>query len=197
MLYLLFFYKDRKMETEIKWRPIIGGAIAGAIFGYLMRRRPAPITVERKIDLNRYQGRWYEIATIPSKFEKGCINVTSEYSLQKDGTFNIVNECRTIETGNLKKSFGKAILKDPGTNSKFKIKFRGPFKRDYQILSVGNEYEYALAGDQSRKRLWILSRKPILSKNVVDQLIDKAKNEGFDVGKIVFIKHNHLNEPCY
>ncbi len=185
------------METEINWRSIIGGAIAGAILGYIMRRKPAPIKVERKIDLNRYQGKWYEIAAIPSKFEKGCINVTSEYSLQNDRTFNVVNECRVLESGNLKKSYGKAILRDPDTNSKFKIKFRGPFKRDYQILSVGNEYEYALAGDQSRKRLWILSRKPVLSKNVVDQLIDIAKNEGFDIGKIVFIKHNHMNEPCY
>lgn len=185
------------MEKDIKWKPILGGAIAGAILGYLMRRRPAPINVERKIDLNRYQGKWYEIAAIPSKFEKGCTNVTSEYSLQKDGTFKIVSECRVIESGNLKKSFGKATLKDPGTNSKFKMKSRGPFKRDYQILSVGNEYEYALAGDQSRTRLWILSRKPVLAKNVVDQLIDKAKNEGFDIGKIVFIKHNHNNEPCY
>ncbi|WP_051313174.1 lipocalin family protein [Sporocytophaga myxococcoides] len=185
------------MEKEIRWGSVLGGAIAGAILGYLMRRKPAPLKVERKIDLNRYQGKWYEIAAIPTKFEKGCINATSEYSLEKDGTFRIVNECRVTESGNLKKSFGKAILKDAGTNSKFKVKFRGPFKRDYQILSVGNEYEYALAGDESRTRLWILSRKPVLSKNVVDQLIDKAKNEGFDIGKIVFIKHNHQNEPCY
>jgi apolipoprotein D and lipocalin family protein len=185
------------MDTEIRWKPILGGVIAGTILGYLTRRKPAPIKVEKKIDLNRYQGKWYEIAAIPTKFEKGCTNVTSEYSLQKDGSLRIVNECRVIESGNLKKTYSKALLKDPGTNSKFKLKIRGPFKRDYQVLEVGNNYDYALVGNESRTRLWILSRKPILAKNIVDRLMEKAKNEGFDIRKVVFIKHTHVNEPCY
>jgi apolipoprotein D and lipocalin family protein len=168
------------------------GALAGfALVAYLRRKEDyAPLPVARYVDLAKYAGDWYEIARMPAPFERECYATKASYTLNEDGTVNVVNTCHKKGTaGKLKKATAKASVADPVSNAKLKVQFFWPFSGDYWILEVGDQYEYALVGEPSRKYLWVLSRSPHLDKNVLNGLLEKAKNQGFDISKLIYTRH--------
>jgi apolipoprotein D and lipocalin family protein len=140
-----------------------------------------PLEVVAKVDLGSYTGRWYEIARYPNSFERGCVGVTADYSLRQDGRINVLNTCRegSLE-GNVRTIEGVARVVDSSTNAKLAVTFFGPFEGDYWILELGNDYEYAVVGDPSRKFLWILSREPTLDENLYDDIVSRLPEKGYD-----------------
>ncbi len=117
-----------------------------------------PLQSVPKVDLNRYTGRWYEIAKYPNRFERKCDrNVTATYTLRSDGKIGVANACTTRE-GKLTQAEGWAKVVDQKTCSKLKVTFFWPFFGDYWIIDLSPNYEYAVIGEPSRKYLWILSR---------------------------------------
>ena len=96
-----------------------------------------PLTVVDPVDLERYLGKWYEIASYPAWFQKGCTGSTAEYSLLPDGKIQVVNRCRKDSLdGPLKESKGKAEVADTATNAKLKVWFFWPFKGNYWIIDL-------------------------------------------------------------
>ena len=124
-----------------------------------------PLTVVDSVDLERYLGKWYEIASYPAWFQKGCTASTAEYSLLPDGIW-VVNRCRKDRPdGPLKESKGKAEIVDTATNAKLKVWFFWPFKGNYWIIDLDPDYKWAVVGEPSREYLWILSRAPTMEKS--------------------------------
>ena len=120
-------------------------------------------TVE-SVDIDRYLGRWYEIARFPNSFEEGCEGVTAEYELRNDGLISVVNTCRKGATdGKAKVAKGRARVADETTNAKLEVSFFGPFWGDYWILYLAEDYSLSLVGEPSGRYLWILSRTPEIS----------------------------------
>lgn len=137
-------------------------------------------TVE-SVDLQRYAGKWYEIAAFPSWFEKGCRCSTAEYIL-KDGYVEVRNTCR--KNGKISVATAKAYPV-PGTdNSQLKVCFMWPFKGDYWIIGLDEDYQHALVGHPSKKYLWILSRTPEISDETYRTLVETARSKGYDVKKL-------------
>jgi apolipoprotein D and lipocalin family protein len=170
------------------------GALAGiGLTAYIRRRNEdnyPPLPVARYVDLNKYVGEWYEIARMPAPFEKECYATKANYTLTEDGTVHILNTChKQSPEGRLKKATAKAVVADPVSNAKLKVQFFWPFTGDYWILDVGEQYEYAVVGEPSRKYLWILSRTPQLDKSLLDRLLQKAKEQGFNVDKMIHTRH--------
>jgi len=130
-------------------------------------------------DLNRFLGKWYEIARLPTSFERNLGHVTATYSLKKEGRVEVLNEGKDIWSGKSSKAVGKAkIAKQPDIGF-LKVSFFGPFYGDYIILELDKEgYEYALIAS-SHKYLWILSRTPELKKDILERLVNRAKELGF------------------
>ena len=121
----------------------------------------APLRTVAGVDLDRYLGTWYEIASYPAWFQKGCTGSTATYSLQTDGRIRVVNQCfRKSLDGPRKTSTGKAVVVDGSSNAKLKVWFFWPFKGDYWIIDLDPDYRWAVVGVPSRKYLWILSRTP-------------------------------------
>lgn len=148
------------------------------------------------VDLDRYLGKWYEIARFDQKFQKDCTAVSATYSLRKDGDINVKNECRlNSPSGKHKVSYGRAWVTDKETNSKLKVQFflktlRIPLLAgNYWILALGNDYEYAIIGDNSRKYLWFLSRTSQMSNDLYEDLLNQAKSMGFDTSKLIKTPH--------
>jgi len=140
-----------------------------------------PLDVVEKVDLGSYTGRWYEIARYPNSFEPGCVGVTADYSLRQDGRINVLNTCREGSLdGNVRTIEGVARVVDSSTNAKLAVTFFGPFEGDYWILELGNDYEYAVVGDPSRKFLWILSREPVLDGNLYEDILSRLPEKGYD-----------------
>jgi len=139
------------------------------------------------VELEKYLGKWYEIAHLPFRFEDGCTDITATYSLSKDGNISVLNEC--LKDGKLKQAKGKAKVVDNATGAKLKVTFFWPFSADYWIINVGNGYDYAVVGTPNRKYLWILNRTPQMSDELYSQLIEFVKTRGFDVNNIIKTSH--------
>ena len=166
--------------------PIILGS-AMLLFGATGGAGEKPLPTVAKVDLARYLGTWYEVARLPTRFEKDCVGVTATYSKRDDGTIDIVNRCRKKWVdGEIKDARGKAKVVDATTNAKLKVTFFWPFYGDYWIIELGQNYEYALIGEPDREYLWILSRTAVLPEATLQALLARAKEVGYDISKIYF-----------
>ncbi|GAA0186495.1 apolipoprotein [Lithospermum erythrorhizon] len=147
--------------------------------------------VVKNLDVERYMGRWYEIASFPSRFQpKDGVNTRATYTLNSDGTVHVLNE--TWSGGKRGLIEGTAYKADPKSDeAKLKVKFYVPpflpiipVTGDYWVLDIDEGYTYALIGQPSRSYLWILSRTPVLDDDTYNQLVEKAKEQGYDVSKL-------------
>ena len=145
-----------------------------------------PLEAVAHVDLQRYLGKWYEIATIPQRFQKGCVGVMAEYTLRKKGDIQVVNTCLegTLD-GKLRQARGKARVVDKATNAKLKVSFFWPFWGAYWIIGLDEEYQWAVVGHPSRKYLWILCRTPLMDETTYAQLLGSIVDMGYDLTEIV------------
>lgn len=141
-------------------------------------------TVEA-VDLDRYLGKWYEIASYPAWFAKNCTGVTAEYSMKENGNIEVLNRCgKGSLDGKLKEAKGRAKVVDLESNSKLKVSFFGPFWGDYWIIDLDPDYRWAVVGEPKRKYLWILSRTPTLDKSTLDAILSRLPAAGYDVDQL-------------
>jgi apolipoprotein D and lipocalin family protein len=144
-----------------------------------------PLNVVENVNLEKYLGKWYEIASYPAWFQKGCTATTAEYSLLPDGRIRVVNSCRKESLdGPLKKSRGKAEVVDPATNAKLKVWFFWPFKGNYWVIDLDPQYRWAVVGEPKRKYLWILSRTPELDPAIYQGILSRLPQKGYDPEKL-------------
>ena len=155
---------------------------------YLTKEEHNTLEVVPHVELEKYLGKWYEIARLPFRFEDGCTDVTATYSLSKDGNVSVLNEC--LKDGKLKQTKGKAKVVDKNTGAKLKVTFFWPFSADYWIINLGENYDYAVVGSPSRKYLWILSRTPQMDEKLFFQLVESVKSKGFNVEKLIKTSHS-------
>ena len=145
----------------------------------------APLSVVQEVDLDRYLGKWFEIASYPAWFAKNCTGVTAEYSRREEGGIRVVNRCRKGSLdGKLKEANGRAKVVDPLTNAKLKVSFFGPFWGDYWIVDLDSEYRWAVVGEPKRKYLWILSRTPSLEEDTLEGILSRLSGMGYDADQL-------------
>jgi len=138
-----------------------------------------------EVDLAKYIGKWYEIASYPNFFQKRCHCTTATYTLSDKGYVIVENRCnRDSATGKLSYIKGKAFVVENSGNAKLKVQFFWPFKGDYWIIDLADDYSYAVVSDPSRKYLWILSRSAKMDVDVYHKIIMRLKEKGFDTLKL-------------
>jgi apolipoprotein D and lipocalin family protein len=139
------------------------------------------LEVVGSVDLDRYLGVWYEIASYPMYFQRGCTATTATYSLREDGLIKVINSCRkgTLD-GKLKQAKGRAKVVDTETNAKLKVSFFGPFWGDYWIIDLDPDYQWAVVGGPKRKYLWILSRTPKMDPVLYEEIVARLPAMGYD-----------------
>ena len=151
------------------------------------------LTTVDNVDLDRYQGKWYEISRYPNRFQKKCVGeTTATYIIKKEGIVEVINECRT-KKGKMDRAKGKAKVVNTDTNAQLKVRFAPrwigwlPFVwGDYWIIDLEKEnYSYAVVGDPSRKYLWILSRTPELDEETYAGIVERINSKGFDSSKLI------------
>ena len=167
------------MRKEI----IAGTALAGiGLAAFAIATRNKSLKTVNHVDLEKYLGTWYEIAKFPQGFEKGCTNVTADYSLREDGKISVVNSC--LKDGKLKVTDGVASINDKESNAKLDVQFQWPFNGKYWIIALAPDYSYAVVGHPNRKYLWILNRKPVMDNMTYNHLVLVAAGRGFDIRKL-------------
>lgn len=152
--------------------------------------KPAPLTTVSFVDLERYMGTWYEIASFPKWFSRGCVNSTATYALRDDGRVDVLNQCHSESPdGELREARAIAQVVNKETNAELKVQFFWPFNGDYWIIDLGDNYEYAVVSDPTRNSLWILSRTPEIDPAVLENLMARLVNvHGFDLSNLKFTR---------
>ena len=137
------------------------------------------------VDLNKYAGKWYEIARIPNNYQNNCVsNATATYILREDGDIDVINRCKE-EDGEIDEAEGIAQISDTVSNAKLKVSFVSIlgfhfFWGDYWIIGLGENYEFAVVGHPTRKYGWILSRTPVFSEEKLGEAFQILKDNGYD-----------------
>lgn len=161
------------------------------IVGSIALAKKPEVPTAPHVDLEKYLGKWYEVASIPQSFQRKCVgNTSAEYSTAEDNLIKVLNSCDT-ESGDRKIAEGRAKVTDQDHNSKLKVTFVKLIKwifalgGNYWILDVAPNYSHALIGDPSLKYAWILSRTPSLDKSVFIEAEAKYRSLGYDTCKIL------------
>jgi apolipoprotein D and lipocalin family protein len=146
-----------------------------------------------ELDLERYAGRWFEIARLPNRFQRDCASdVTATYELREDGRINVINRCLKAD-GEVIEATGLARLaSDDEPASKLKVRFAPAFLTflpfvwaDYWVIDLARDYSYAVVGHPDRDYLWVLSRTPMMDDRLYDEIVERASEQGFEVDRLI------------
>jgi apolipoprotein D and lipocalin family protein len=151
---------------------------------------PANVTVVEDFELDRYLGRWYEIARLDHRFERGMSAVTAEYKPRDKGGIEVLNRGYVAKKEKWKDAKGKAFFVKDSNRGQLKVSFFGPFYGGYNIMSLDQsapDYRWSLVAGPNTKYLWILSRTPELPKEQYDALVAMAAEAGFPVDELIIV----------
>lgn len=147
-------------------------------------------------ELDRYLGKWYEIARLDHPFERGLTRVTAEYSLRDDGGVRVLNRGYSEAEGAFQEAEGRARFAGPEDVGYLEVSFFGPFFGSYIIIELDKEdYQYALVCGPDRSYLWILARTPELDEDVLTMLVDRAAALDFDTDALIYVTHDEAPTP--
>jgi apolipoprotein D and lipocalin family protein len=148
---------------------------------------PDNATAVRNFELERYLGTWYEIARLDHRFERGLSRVRAEYSMRDDGGVRVINTGYNQQDGEWDRAEGKAYFVDSPDIGRLKVAFYGPLYGAYNIVALDEEhYTYSLVISSNTSYLWILARQPTLDSETLDQLVEIARELGFDTGALIY-----------
>ncbi len=149
----------------------------------LMAAAPEPA---KPIELQKYSGRWYEVARLHNKIEEACVNAQVTYTPSDDGGFNVVDAC--IHAKGAPKLY-RPMMKvlDPGTNAKFRLTFFAFVSKDYWVLDYAPDNSWVVLGEPTGKYLWLFSRTPDLQAHKA-ALVARARALGYDTSKLIYDK---------
>ena len=143
-------------------------------------------TVE-KVDLQRFAGTWYSLASIPTMFDKGSRETTTHYTWDKDGYYSVITTCKEDE-GKIKTVKSKIFPDNPDDathDGQMKAQFIWPIKVAYWVVDLAPDYSWAVVGHPDYRFLFIMSRKPGMDKAQYDKIVAHCKAMGYPVDKLV------------
>jgi apolipoprotein D and lipocalin family protein len=151
---------------------------------------PDGVTVVTGFEIDRYLGTWYEIARLDHSFERGLSSVTANYSLRDDGGVRVVNKGKN-QSGEWDEAIGKAYFVGDSDVGQLKVSFFGPFYGGYNIVELDqSDYQYSLVAGPDRDYLWILSRTAKMQPEILQSLVNKARELGFATDELIFVEHD-------
>lgn len=146
-----------------------------------------PLETVPNVDLKRFQGKWYEVASLPRPTQADCYGTIGVYTLTSDTTINLVHQCNLGSlTGPLSQSQASGKVTDPSATAKLSVDFGGGFYGDYWIIDLGEHYEFAVVGHPTRQYLWIISRTPALDSATLAGVLQRAQAKGFDTSHLQY-----------
>jgi apolipoprotein D and lipocalin family protein len=151
---------------------------------------PEGVTPVKDFDLDRYLGKWYEIARLDHSFERGLDSITAEYTLKDDGGVKVINRGYSAEDETWNEAEGKAYFVGSPDEAYLKVSFFGPFYGSYIVFELDKEnYQYSFVSGPDKSYLWLLARTPEVDKALIERFKTRAKELGFATDKLIFVEH--------
>ena len=152
---------------------------------------PETVKPVQQFELDRYLGKWYEVARLDHSFERGLDNISAEYSLRDDGGVKVINRGYSAEDGEWNEAEGKAYFVEGSEQGYLKVSFFGPFYGAYVVFELDKEdYQYAFVSGPDTDYLWLLSRTPEVAPEVMEKFKAMSKERGFNTDELIFVEHN-------
>ena len=173
---------------------LIGGIVSSIAAALTGCATTSDIAAVRDFEPERYMGTWYEIARLPQYFERDMDEVRARYTLEPDGSIEVVNS--GVRDGEPRSITGTAKLKRPKAKplvGELRVSFFWPFYSDYRIIELDPDYTVAVVTAGSRDYLWVLSRKPEMAQEELDGIVSRMKTLGFEVDKLEYPKPAKLD----
>jgi len=147
---------------------------------------PENITPVQGFELNKYLGKWYEVARLDHSFERGLSHVSASYSLKDDGGVKVINRGYDEEEKTWDEAEGKAYFVREADEGYLKVSFFGPFYGAYIIFELDEDYQYSFVSGPNKDYLWLLSRTPTISDGLKARFLQKVKGLGYDTHALIF-----------
>lgn len=157
--------------------------------------KPANVQGVSNFDPQKYMGVWYEIARFDFRFEKDLDNVSAMYTLNDKGDIEVLNSGYNYKKHQWQKAQGLAKSVGDENVAELKVSFFGPFYSGYNVLSIDDNYTYALVGGKDLDYLWILSREKQIPEHVKTDFLKKASALGYDTDKLIWVKQDKSDNP--
>lgn len=181
-------------QKKVMNKKVIYGGFALATAALLLLNTSAAIPKKAKaiehFILEKYLGKWYEVARIDFKFEKNLNNTTAEYSLNENGSVKVLNQGYNYVDKKWTSSEGKAKFRGEESVAELKVSFFGPFYSGYNVIAIDKDYQFALVAGKNLDYLWILSREPKIPLHIKEEYLKIAKQVGYDVNRLIWVEHS-------
>jgi len=144
-----------------------------------------PIHTVEYVDLNRFMGDWYVIANIPTFIEKDAYNAIESYRLDDDGTVATTFRFNKGSLdGPLKEYHPRGFIRDKKSNAVWGMQFIWPFKAEYRIIFLSDDYSRTVIGRSKRDYVWIMAREPAIPDEEYDAILGFLQEQGYDIKKL-------------
>lgn len=152
---------------------------------------PENVRPVNNFKVEKYLGKWYEIARLDHSFERGLTRITADYSMRSDGGLKIINRGYSASENKWQEAEGKAYFVGDPSLAYLKVSFFGPFYGAYIVFELDHDnYQYSLVSGPDKSYFWILAREPTIREDIKQVLIAKAASLGFDTKKLIFVSHD-------
>ncbi len=149
---------------------------------------PKGINPVSDFEINKYLGKWYEIARLDHSFERGMDKVNAEYSLRDDGGVKVINRGYSNEDKEWNEAEGKAYFVSSKDEAHLKVSFFGPFYGSYIIFELDKDnYQYSFVSGNNRSYLWLLARTPTVSQDIINKFVTRSKELGFETDNLIYV----------
>lgn len=178
---------------------LLAALLAGAgllVAGCASTRSPPGVAAVTPFDLQRYLGRWYELARLDHAFERGMTDVTATYSLYDDGSVRVLNRGHDPARGRWREAVGRARFTGAPTTGSLKVSFFGPFYGGYHVVALDPDYRWSLVLGPHTGYCWILARDPRLDAAQRDAIVARAQALGVDVARLTWVTHQR-QDPAH
>lgn len=169
---------------------IVSLALVGFVSYKILKPIVPPAEVVQSFDIEKYSGKWHEIARLDFYWEKGLSKVTAEYTLNPDGSVKVDNKGFNAEKNTWKQSIGKAKFVNDKNKGALKVSFFGPFYSGYNVAKIDPDYKYALVFGEDMDNMWILSRDKSIPEEIKQDYLDHAKKSGYNIKELVWTVQN-------
>lgn len=166
---------------------IIGTLLLTGCLG--MPKSVSPVT---DFELNKYLGKWYEIARLDHSFERGLSQVSAEYSLKNDGGVTVVNRGFSEADNEWREVEGKAYFVNEEDEAYLKVSFFGPFYGSYVVFELDDKnYQYAFVSGPNTDYLWLLARTPVIDRETIQKFIAMSEERGFNTENVIYVQQKY------
>lgn len=181
-------------NARINWRSVRLGALFLAALGGLSACSTTPpdgMSAVSPFDIQRYVGKWYEVARLDHSFERGLSDVSATYRLQDDGSVEVLNRGFDSKRGEWRQAVGRALFTGDPARASLKVSFFGPFYGGYHVVALDqSHYLWAMVVGPDRDYLWILARDKQLPTGIREELLRQARDQGIDVQKLIWVSQS-------